>query len=268
MLRSPKTSPDSPKAYVIGTMDTKGEELRYVRDQIAEAGIATVLVDVGPRSRDPDCDVRSAEVADHHPESSGAVLVEDRGQAINEMARALVKFLANRPDIAGVIGLGGSGGCAIITPALQALPIGVPKIMVSTLASGDVSAYVGTSDLQMINPVTDIAGLNRLSRVVLGNAAHAMVGMMERPVTLPETTKPSIGLTMYGVTTPCVRLVTEQLKTEFDCLVFHATGPGSQSMERLLESGFLSDSLIPRLPISSIYCWADFLQPGMIAWER
>jgi uncharacterized protein (UPF0261 family) len=227
------------KAYVVGTLDTKGEELRYVRDLIAETGITTVLVDVGPPSLDPDCDVRSAEVASYHPGSSTATAVEDRGRAIEAMAQAFARFLAHRTDIGGVIGLGGSGGSAIITPALQALPIGIPKIMVSTLASGDVSAYVGTSDIQMINPVTDIAGLNRLSRVVLGNAAHALVGMMWRPIKLLETTKPAIGLTMYGVTTSCVRHVTDKLKKQFDCLVFHATGPGGQSMERLLESRVL-----------------------------
>jgi uncharacterized protein (UPF0261 family) len=155
------------------------------------------------------------------------------------MAQAFTRFLSHRPDVGGVIGLGGSGGSAIITPALQALPIGIPKIMVSTLASGDVSAYVGTSDIQMINPVTDIAGLNSVSRVVLGNAAHALAGMVGRPIHLPETTRSAVGLTMYGLTTPCVRSVTEKLKSHFDCLVFHATGPGGQSMERLVDSAFL-----------------------------
>jgi uncharacterized protein (UPF0261 family) len=156
------------------------------------------------------------------------------------MAQAFSNFLPGRQDVGGVIGLGGSGGSAIITPGLQALPIGVPKIMVSTLASGDVSAYVGTSDIQMINPVTDIAGLNSVSRVVLGNAAHALAGMIARPIKRLEGTHAAVGLTMYGVTTPCVRHLTDQLKSQFDCLVFHATGPGGQSMERLLESAFLS----------------------------
>jgi hypothetical protein len=127
-------------------------ELRYVRDLIARAGIAVVLVDVGPRSREADCDIRSEEVAVYHPEGSLAVRTDDRGRAIEAMAEAFSRFLARQPDVAGVIGLGGSGGSAIIAPALQALPIGVPKILVSTFASGDVSAYVGTSDIQMINP--------------------------------------------------------------------------------------------------------------------
>ena len=212
MISQPKISPSPLKAYVVGTIDTKGEELHYVRDLIAEAGIPTVLVDVGPRSQEPDCDVRSEEVASFHPRSSSAVVDDDRGRAIDAMAQAFATFLPGRADIGGVIGLGGSGGSALITPALQVLPIGIPKIMVSTLASGDVSAYVGTSDIQMVNPVTDIAGLNRLSRVVLGNAAHALVGMMRRPIKLPEATKSAIGLTMYGVTTPCVRHVTNSLK--------------------------------------------------------
>jgi uncharacterized protein (UPF0261 family) len=231
--------PDSRKAYIVGTIDTKGEELRYVRDLIAQAGIATVLVDVGPRSGDVTCEVSSAEVAAYHPTNPAAVAASDRGSAISAMATAFSCFLAGQSDVGGVIGLGGSGGSAIIAPALQALPIGIPKILVSTVASGDISAYVGTSDIQMINPVTDIAGLNRLSRVILGNAAHALVGMVGRPIKLPEASKQAVGLTMYGVTTPCVRHVTDRLRDQFDCLVFHATGPGGKSMESLLESGCL-----------------------------
>src|ERR1700733_13019808 len=153
MRGQPEISPRSLKAYVVGTIDTKGEELRYVRDLIAEAGVPTVLVDVGPRSHDTRCDVRSAEVAAYHGATSAAILADDRGKAIEAMAQAFSKFLPSRHDVGGVIGLGGSGGSAIITLGLQALPIGVPKIMVSTLASGDVSAYIGTSDIQMINPV-------------------------------------------------------------------------------------------------------------------
>jgi uncharacterized protein (UPF0261 family) len=236
----PEATARSLKAYVVGTIDTKGEELRYVRDLIAEAGVPTVLVDVGPRSQDTRCDIRSTEVAAYHAASSVAILADDRGQAIEAMAQAFLNFLPCRHDVGGVIGLGGSGGSAIITPGLQALPIGVPKIMVSTLASGDVSAYIGTSDIQMVNPVTDIAGLNSVSRVVLGNAAHSLAGMMLRPIKHIEGSHRAIGLTMYGVTTPCVRHLTDRLKTQFDCLVFHATGPGGQSMERLLDSAFLS----------------------------
>jgi len=127
------------KAYVVGTLDTKGEELRYVRNLIAQAGIAAVLVDVGPRSRDPDCDVRSEEVAVYHPKGPAAVQADDRGRAIEAMSEAFSRFLSRQPDVGGVIGLGGSGGSAIVAPALQALPIGLPKILVSTLVSGDVS---------------------------------------------------------------------------------------------------------------------------------
>ena len=225
---------------MVGTVDTKGEELRYVRDLIAQAGIAAVLVDVGPRNHDLECDVRSKEVASHHPEGPAAVQIDDRGRAIEAMTQAFTRFLSHQRDVGGVIGLGGSGGSAIIAPALQALPIGVPKILVSTLASGDVSAYVGTSDIHMINPVTDLAGLNRASRAVLANAAHALVGMLKGRIEVTAAIKPGIGLTMYGVTTPCVRQVTDRLKDHFECLVFHATGPGGRSMEHLLESGLLS----------------------------
>src|SRR5215469_13060939 len=127
---------------------------------------------------DVTCEVSSAEVAAYHPTNPAAVAASDRGSAISAMATAFSCFLAGQSDVGGVIGLGGSGGSAIIAPALQALPIGIPKILVSTVASGDISAYVGTSDIQMINPVTDIAGLNRLSRVVLGNAANSLAGMI------------------------------------------------------------------------------------------
>jgi uncharacterized protein (UPF0261 family) len=239
-MNQARAASGDPRAYVVGTIDTKGEELRYVRDLIARAGVAAVLVDVGPRSRDVACDVRSEEVASYHPEDPAAVQTDDRGRAIEAMAMAFSRFLSQQRDVGGVIGLGGSGGSAIIAPALQVLPIGVPKILVSTLASGDVSAYVGTSDIQMINPVTDLAGLNRASRVVLANAAHALVGMVKRPIEVTAAVRPGIGLTMYGVTTPCVRQVTDRLRDISECLVFHATGPGGRSMEHLLESGLLS----------------------------
>ena len=138
-----------------------------------------------------------------------------------------------------MIGLGGSGGTALITPALQRLPVGVPKIVVSTVASGDVAPYVGESDIALMYSVTDVAGLNRISRVVLANAAGALAGALSRP---PVETgdKPALGLTMFGVTTPCVTAVTEALHDEYDCLVFHATGTGGRAMEKLVDDGLVS----------------------------
>jgi uncharacterized protein (UPF0261 family) len=225
---------------VVGTLDTKGEELKYVRDILRAREIATSLVDIATRKANSEADVSSESVAAHHPANPDLVFCEDRGQAIQSMSEAFRSFLVSRTDLAGVIGLGGSGGSAIVAPALQALRIGIPKILVSTLASGDVTAYVGTSDIQMINPVTDIAGLNRISRIVLGNAANSLAGMiLGNPLTNVDARLP-VGLTMYGVTTPCVRQVTEILRDRFDCLAFHATNIGGRSMENLLQSGLLS----------------------------
>ncbi len=225
------------KAYVIGTCDTKARELGYVRDLIQEAGVKTVLVNVGTKGGDQVSDISAAEVASRHPDGPGAVFVDDRGAAVTEMAHALKVFLAGREDIAGVIGLGGSGGSAIIAPALQALPIGVPKVLVSTLASGDVSAYVGPSDVNMFSPVTDVSGLNRISRRVLGNAAHALAGMVSNPIPDVGNARAPIALTMFGVTTSAVQGITAELEQDFDCIVFHATGSGGQSMEQLVAQG-------------------------------
>ncbi len=230
-------------AYVIGTADTKGAELRYVRSLLAGAGVTPLVVDIGIRSDGGDADIRPADVAAHHPGGAAAVFTDDRGEAVTAMADALTRFLATRDDLDGVIGLGGSGGTAMITPAMRGLDIGVPKIMVSTVASGDVSPYVGPSDIAMMYSVTDVAGLNRISRRVLGNAAHALAGMLCNAVPAAGADKPAIGLTMFGVTTPCVNAVVGQLDDDYDCLVFHATGTGGQSMEKLAESGMLTGVL-------------------------
>lgn len=225
------------RAYVVGTADTKGPELRYVRDLISAAGIEAVLVNVGTKGGEEDVDVTAASVAACHPDGPASVFVNDRGQAVVEMARALTSFVQGRTDLGGIIGLGGSGGSGIIAPAMQALPIGVPKVLVSTLASGDVSAYVGASDVNMFHPVTDVSGLNRVSRRLLGNAAHALAGMMAHDVPLAKDDRPAIVLSMFGVTTPAVQAITEGLGDQFDCLVFHATGSGGRSMEQLVDQG-------------------------------
>ncbi|WP_170330077.1 Tm-1-like ATP-binding domain-containing protein [Ruegeria arenilitoris] len=225
------------RAYVIGTADTKGPELRYVRDLIDATGMETVLVNVGTKGGEAGVDVTAASVAACHPDGPAAVFVNDRGQAVTEMAKALTAFVLGREDLGGVIGLGGSGGSGIIAPAMQALPIGVPKVLVSTLASGDVSAYVGASDVNMFHPVTDVSGLNRVSRRLLGNAAHALAGMMANEVPEAADDRPALVLSMFGVTTPAVQAITEGLGDNYDCLVFHATGSGGRSMEQLVDQG-------------------------------
>lgn len=231
------------KAFIIGTCDTKAVELAYVRDLIQKTGVQTVLVNVGTKGGEDVADIPASEVAACHPDGPASVFVNDRGQAIVEMARALQAFILEQKDLGGIIGLGGSGGSGIIAPAMQALPIGVPKVLVSTLASGDVSAYVGPSDVNMFHPVTDVSGLNRISRKVLGNAAHALAGMMSWTSPLVTDTRPPIALSMFGVTTTAVQAMTEQLEQDFDCLVFHATGSGGRSMEQLITQGDISGVL-------------------------
>ncbi|MBA3516089.1 MAG: Tm-1-like ATP-binding domain-containing protein, partial [Rhizobiales bacterium] len=164
---------------------------------------------------------------------------DDRGAAVAAMGEAFARFMAGRDDAAGIIGIGGGGGTSIATAGMRVLPVGVPKLMVSTLASGDTSAYVDVSDIAMMPSVTDIAGLNRLSRAVLANAAYAIVGMSRVPPIEAEG-KPAIGLTMFGVTTPCVTAVAAALREDYDCLVFHATGTGGRAMEKLADSGLFA----------------------------
>lgn len=228
------------KAYVIGTCDTKYHELAYVRDLIREAGVETVLVDVGIKAHEYDVDVSRHEVASFHPEGNAFLdKVDDRGEAVIAMSMALESFVRDREDIGGVIGLGGSGGTALVTTGMRQLPIGIPKIMVSTVASGNVAPYVGPNDICMMYSVTDVAGINRISRVVLGNAAHALAGMVRESIPEEKNAKEPLGMTMFGVTTPCVNQLLDILQEEYDCLVFHATGTGGQSMEKLVDSGVM-----------------------------
>jgi len=228
------------KAYIVGTCDTKYQELAYVRDLIEKAGVPTVLVDAGVFPHDNPVDVPNSVVASFHPTDKDFLTkVNDRGQAVSAMSEALPEFIATREDLGGIIGLGGSGGTSIATAAMRRLPVGIPKVMVSTVASGNVAPYVGPNDIIMMYSVTDVAGINRISRVVLGNAAHALAGMILNEVPKAENSKPLLGMTMFGVTTPCVNMVREKLQEGFDCLVFHATGTGGQSMEKLIDSGVM-----------------------------
>jgi uncharacterized protein (UPF0261 family) len=235
-----------PSVYAVATMDTKGHELAYVADRIRAVGIDVVTVDVGtlePPTVVPD--VARQAVADCHPTTDGrsaALARADRGEAITAMGEALTCFLVREHEagrVSGVIGIGGSGNTAAIAPAMRALPIGLPKVMVSTIASGNVAPYVGTSDILMMYPVVDIAGLNAVSRRVLGNAAHALAGMIQHEVPASDE-KRTVAMTMFGVTTPCVTAVREALEARgFDALVFHATGTGGRAMEKLVEAGLV-----------------------------
>ena len=234
--------------YAIATMDTKGAEIAYIARQAQAAGAKVVTVDVGTAA-DPDVapDITRQTVAGFHAQGKEMVLGQtDRGVAVTAMSAALVEFLNaefNAGSVAGVIGIGGSGGTAIIAPAMRELPIGVPKLLVSTVASGDTAPYVGCCDITMMYSVVDVAGINRVSQRVLGNAAHAIAGMAGGK--LPEIEKkPTVGMTMFGVTTPCVTAVRETLEAKgYDCLVFHATGTGGRAMEKLVASGMIDGVL-------------------------
>jgi uncharacterized protein (UPF0261 family)/ABC-type branched-subunit amino acid transport system ATPase component len=233
-------------AYIAGTFDTKGRELFYLRSCLEKLGVRTVTVDLATSGKPSPAMVHPREVARHHPDGERAVFTGDRGSAVTEMAIAFEEFVTRRRDLGGLISAGGSGGTALATRAMRRLPIGVPKVMVSTVASGDVKPYVGPSDICMMYSVTDVAGINRISEKVLANAAHALAGMLafsRAPATTEAQSKPALGLTMFGLTTTCVQAVCKQLETEYDCLIFHATGTGGQSMEKLADSGLLAGVL-------------------------
>jgi uncharacterized protein (UPF0261 family) len=233
---------------LLGTFDTKGTEYAFLRDRLGDHGITTVLVDVGvfePRGVGPDVtrqDVARAVGADVGALATAA----DRGVAVATMAKgaeAVVTDLYHRGRIRGVMALGGSGGTAIATAAMRSLPIGVPKLMVSTVASGDTRPYVGSADVTMMPSVVDISGVNAVSSRVLSNAAAAMAGMVTvgAPVAID---KPLIGATMFGVTTPCVTHARQLLeKLGYDVLVFHATGVGGKSLEDFARRGLLAGVL-------------------------
>jgi uncharacterized protein (UPF0261 family) len=228
--------------HVAGTADTKGEELAWLRDLLAAGGQRVVVVDLGTRAPSLAPDVAAAEVAACHPEGAGAVLGgDDRGRAVAGMSVAFAEWCRRHAaDISGIIAVGGGGGTSMACAGMRELPYGVPKLMVSTLASGETAPYVGTSDIVMVPSVTDIAGLNRLSRRILSNAAHMLLGAVTAPPVAAAADRPAIGLTMFGVTTPCVMAVTQRLRDRFDCLTFHATGTGGRAMERLLDEGVLA----------------------------
>ncbi|MDH3651230.1 MAG: Tm-1-like ATP-binding domain-containing protein [Saprospiraceae bacterium] len=229
------------KAYVIGTFDTKGDELLFVCGLLQEASINCCTVDVSTRLHQCEADISANEVASYHPERPDLLSNNDgRGDAVSAMSEALELFLISQTDVGGVLGLGGSGGTSLITRSMRKLPIGLPKLMVSTVASGNVRPYVGESDIFMLYSVTDIAGINQISSTILGQAAHAMVGMMSHKIPDFESDRTVIGLTMFGVTTTCVERVRSLLSDKYECLIFHATGTGGRSMEKLIDSGFIT----------------------------
>ncbi|WGD54202.1 ABC transporter permease [Bradyrhizobium sp. CB1650] len=235
-----------PVVLVVGTLDTKGTELRFIRDIIAASGLRTRLVDVSTGGKHSTCDVSAQEIALNHGRGGAAVFGSDRGAAVSAMADAFANWLRRQGNVAGVISAGGSGAASLVAPGMRALPVGVPKLIISSVASGDVGPYVGPADITMMYSVTDVQGLNSISRAVLANGANALAGMVKarldaRAGTVREAgSLPSVGITMFGVTTPAVQKIAADLRDDFECLVFHATGVGGRSMEKLVESGQLA----------------------------
>jgi uncharacterized protein (UPF0261 family)/ABC-type branched-subunit amino acid transport system ATPase component len=234
---------------VAGTLDTKGAELRFIRDKITAAGVRVTLVDLSTSGAPSPADVPPHHVAAYFRGGPNAVFTGDRGAAIAAMAEAFEAWIRRHEPVGGLISAGGSGGSSLVAPAMRALPIGVPKVLISSVASGNVAPYVGPSDVMMLYSVADVAGLNSVTRQVLANGAAAIVGMVKaraegeernRSPARHAESKPAIGLTMFGVTTPCVKAVADALEEDFECLVFHATGVGGQSMEKLVDSGGLT----------------------------
>jgi uncharacterized protein (UPF0261 family) len=235
---------------LVGTLDTKGVEYDYLRSRLREQGVDVVLVDAGVMGEPlAEPDIGRDEVA----RAAGAEVTElaatgDRGAAVETMARGaaeIVKRLRAEGRLDGILGLGGSGGSAIATYAMRQLPIGVPKVMVSTVASGDTRPYVGAVDVTMMYSVVDIAGINQISARILTNAAAAIAGMADaQAIEIADTGRPLVGATMFGVTTPCVTRARERLEElGYEVLVFHATGTGGQSMEALIRGGFIAAAL-------------------------
>ena len=236
-------------AFVVGTFDTKGRELKFVRDALAEVGIRTRTVDLSTSGKPSSADVSPQEVASAHPRGSSAVFTGDRGQSVEAMAIAFERWIVRQRDIGGIISAGGSGGTSLATAGMRRLPLAIPKVMISTVASGDVGRYVGPADILMMHSVADVQGLNSITQQILLNGAHALAGMIARMPSAAARAatkleaKPALGITMFGVTTPCVQALTAELDADYDCLVFHATGIGGRSMEHLADSGMLAGAI-------------------------
>lgn len=237
---------------LIGTLDTKGAEYDYLRRQLLALGHQVTLVDAGVMGRPTfRADIAREAVAEAAGRRLDDLIAEgDRGAAVEAMAegaRRIVLDLHAKGRVDGVAALGGSGGSSLAAHAMRALPVGLPKLLVSTVASGDTRAYVGATDITMMHSVVDVAGLNRLSRRIIGNAAAAIGGMAAayaQGSTEDAEDRPLVAATMFGVTTPCVMAAKAWLETKgYEVLVFHAVGTGGEAMEALVVGGFLAGVL-------------------------
>jgi uncharacterized protein (UPF0261 family) len=258
-----------PTIAVLGTFDSKGQEHAFVAELLKRKGFETLLVDVGCLAEPLiPADVKAAEVAAVSGEDWRAVFArKDRGECVSLMARAAPVFLAEAVAagrIQGVISLGGGGGTAIATAAMRALPVGFPKVMVTTLASGNTAPYVGTKDVVLFPAVVDVSGINRVSQVIFENAAGAVAGMVEAAEERRRDSgqeRPLVVASMFGNTTVCVNKAKERLESAgFEVLVFHATGTGGRAMESLIETGLVSGVL----DVTTTE-WADELAGGILS---
>ena len=235
---------------LIATLDTKGHEIQFVREQLESLGVACRLVNAGCVGEPTvPCEVSAEQVYAASGESLDSLRqAADRGRAITAAARGVARLIADwhvRGEVDGVLSIGGSAGTTVGTAAMRELPIGVPKLMVSTLASGQTRPYVGAKDICMLNAVVDVAGINRISRRILSQAARAMAGMVKFATPIEEDAdRPLIAATMFGVTTPCVEAARKHLEAAgYEVLVFHATGTGGQAMESLIRDGLIAGVL-------------------------
>lgn len=258
------------RVFCIGTADSKLEELRFLSESVRSnlntfsgtscSNLEVAIVDVSASLSDSDTtslndfafvsrnELLSNYFGSKHPNLTTTSLPDDRGEAIDVMSKALKNFLTKANEngvVAGAIGLGGSGGTALISPAMRSLPIGIPKLIISTVASGQTQPYVGVSDLVLFPSIVDVCGINSVSRVVMSNASAAFAGMVTVRLQMLRDSRDSnekftIGMTMFGVTTQCVNAVKERLvKDGYETLVFHATGVGGKAMESLVKEGFI-----------------------------
>lgn len=249
---------------IIGTFDTKGREFKYIKDLLEEQGLGTVCIHVGVFEPFFTPDVTNAEVAaEAGADINDIISQRDRALATETLSRGIEKLLPklySRGLFDGVISLGGSGGTSLATPAMRSLPVGVPKVMVSTMASGNVEQYVGTSDIIMFPSVVDAEGLNEISMRILSNAVNAIAGMVNNFKELPDSGKPLLAATMFGVTTPCIKTAKAYLEEQgYEVLVFHATGAGGRCMEALIEAGYIKGVL----DITTTE-WCDELYGGIL----
>lgn len=252
-MGSSRSSPNSPSCQgrtvvLLGTLDTKATEYLYLRDRLHEQGVETILVDAGVFPAQAAADIGNVEVA----LAAGADVEQlaaagDRGAAVETMCRgaaAVAKRLHAEGRLDGIVTVGGSGNSSIAAAAMRELPVGVPKLIVSTVASGDTRPYVGATDVTMTYSVVDISGINRISERILGNAAGMIAGAVKAKAPGGGAGRPLVGATMFGVTTPCVTAARERLEElGYEVLVFHATGTGGQSMEALAKGGYLAGVL-------------------------